>query len=88
MRYFRGTTDIGLFYLRESKQQLLGYVDAGYILHPHKGRSQIGYMFNCNGTTISWRSIKQTMMVTSSNHSEILAIHEASRECIWLKSMI
>ena len=24
----------------------------------------------------------------SSNHSEILAIHEASSECIWLKSMI
>ena len=45
-------------------------------------------MFNCNGTAISWRSIKQTMVVTSSNHSEILAIHEASRECIWLRSMI
>ena len=28
------------------------------------------------------------MIATSSNHSEILAIHEASRECIWLKSMI
>ena len=28
------------------------------------------------------------MVVTSSNHSEILALHEASRECIWLRSMI
>ena len=28
------------------------------------------------------------MMVTSSNHSEILAMHEASRECVWLRSMI
>ena len=28
------------------------------------------------------------MGVTSSNHSKIIAIHEASRECIWLKSMI
>ena len=28
------------------------------------------------------------MVTTSSNHSEILAIHEASRECIWLRSMI
>ena len=32
--------------------------------------------------------MKQTMVATSSNHSEILAIHEASRECIWLRSMI
>ncbi|GAV57477.1 hypothetical protein CFOL_v3_01014 [Cephalotus follicularis] len=28
------------------------------------------------------------MTSTSSNHSEIIAIHEASRECIWLRSMI
>ena len=28
------------------------------------------------------------MVATSSNHSEIIAIHEANRECIWLRSMI
>ena len=28
------------------------------------------------------------MVTTSSNHSEILAIHEANRKCIWLRSMI
>ena len=28
------------------------------------------------------------MVATSSNHSEILAMHEASRECVWLRSMI
>ena len=28
------------------------------------------------------------MVVTSSNHFEILAIHETSRECIWLSSII
>ena len=28
------------------------------------------------------------MVATSSNHAEILALHEASRECIWLRSVI
>ena len=28
------------------------------------------------------------MVATSSNHSEIITIHEASRECIWLRSII
>ena len=28
------------------------------------------------------------MVATSSNHSEILAMHEASRECVWLRSII
>ena len=73
---------MSLFYSRESKQQLLGYVDTGHLSNPHKGRSQTGYVFNYNGTAISWRSIKQTMVVTPSNYSEILAIHEASHECI------
>ncbi|WJZ95457.1 hypothetical protein VitviT2T_014227 [Vitis vinifera] len=88
LRYLHGTTDMCLFYSRKSKQQLLGYADARYLSDPHKGRSQIGYVFNCNGTTISWRSVKQTMVATSSNHLEILIVHEASRECIWLRSMI
>ncbi|XP_059627367.1 secreted RxLR effector protein 161-like [Cornus florida] len=77
MRYLRGTTDIGLFYLRKSKPQLIGYADAGYLSDPHTARSQTGYLFTCGGTAISWRSMKQTMTATSSNHSEILAIHEA-----------
>ena len=60
---------------------MLEYANAGYLSDPHKGRSQSGYVFNCNGTAISWRSVKQTMVATSSNHSEILAIHETS----WLE---
>ncbi|KAL0787015.1 hypothetical protein Bca101_003261 [Brassica carinata] len=31
--------------------------------------------------------MKQTIAATSSNHSEILAIHDASHECVWLRSM-
>ena len=88
LRYLNGTTDMGLFYSNKSKEKLLGYADVGYLSDPHKARSQTGYVFNYNGTAISWRSVKQTMVATSSNHSEILAIHETSRECIWLRSMI
>ena len=47
-----------IFYSKESKQQLLGYADAGYISNPHKAKSQIGYVLNCNGISISWRSFK------------------------------
>ena len=88
LRYLNGTIDMDLFYSNKSKEKLLGYADAGYLSDPHKARSQTGYVFNYNGTAISWRSVKQTMVATSSNHSEIITIHEASRECIWLRSMI
>ena len=88
LRYLRGTSDMGLFYSKAMEPQLLGYVDAGYLLDPHKARSQTGYIFTYKNTAISWRSFKQTMVATSFNHSEILAMHGASRECVWLRSMI
>ena len=31
--------------------------------------------------------MKQTLVATSSNYAEIVVIHEASRECVWLRSM-
>ncbi|KAK9101196.1 hypothetical protein Scep_024626 [Stephania cephalantha] len=87
-RYLRGTSDMGLFYSRGVKLNLQGYADAGFLYDPHKARSQTGYVFTCGNTVVSWKSVKQTMVATSSNHSEVLAIHEASRECVWLRNMI
>ncbi|KAJ9562984.1 hypothetical protein OSB04_008144 [Centaurea solstitialis] len=46
--------------------------DVGYLSDPHIGRSQTGYVFTIGGTPILWRSTKQTMVATSSNHAEIL----------------
>ena len=77
-----------LFYFKALEPQLLGYADVGYLSDPHKARSQIGYIFTYGDTVISWRSVKQTMVATSSNHSEILVMHKASRKCVWLRSMI
>ena len=88
LRYLKGTMDMGLFYSNTPNKNLIGYADAGYLSDPHNGRSQTGYLFTYGGTAISWRSMKQTIAATSSNHAEILAIHEASRECVWLRSVI
>ena len=88
-RYLRGTIDLGLYYSKESTTSgLVGYSDAGYRYDPHKARSQTGYLFCYNGTAISWRSTKQSLVATSSNHSEIIALYEAGRECVWLRSII
>ena len=80
------TTNLGLFYSKEST--LKGYADSGYLSDPHKACSQIRYAFTCGNISISWRSIKQTLTATSSNHFEIIALHEASHESVWLRSMV
>ena len=43
--------------------------------------------FTIGSTAVSWRSQKQTLVATSSNHSEIIVLHETSRECVWLRSI-
>ena len=67
---------------------MVGFADAEYLSDPHKSHFQTGYVFTIRNMTISWRSTKQTLVATSSNHSEIIALHDAIRECIWLRSII
>jgi len=87
-RYLNGAKDLGLFFQRNADSNMIGYTDAGYLSDPHNARSQTGYVFLHCGATISWKSSKQTLVATSTNHSEIIALYEASRECVWLRRMI
>jgi hypothetical protein len=61
---------------------MIGYTDAGYLFDHHNARRKTGYVFLYGGTTISWKSSKQTLVATSTNYSEIIALYEASRECV------
>ncbi|KAM3337655.1 hypothetical protein P3S68_031980 [Capsicum galapagoense] len=88
MRHQNGIKHMSLFHSKDCSPDLIGHTDVGYLSDPHKARSQIGYVFICGGTVISWRYTKQSIVATSSNHAEIIAIHEANRECVWLRSII
>ena len=87
LRYLQGTKDLGLFYTNQTKEGLVGFADAGYLSDLQNARSHTCYVFTHGGTAISWCSMKQTIAATLSNHAEILAIHEASRKCVWLRFM-
>ncbi|KAL0325286.1 UNVERIFIED_CONTAM: Retrovirus-related Pol polyprotein from transposon TNT 1-94 [Sesamum radiatum] len=79
LRYLRGTSDMGLYFERHENAKatnLVGYSDAGYLSDSHKTISQSGYVFMYGGTAISWRSTKQTLVATSSNHAELIALYE------------
>ena len=69
-RYLNGTKDLGLFFQRNTDSNMIGYTDAGYLSDPYNARSQTGYVFLHCGTTISWKSYKQTLVATSTNHSK------------------
>ena len=75
-------------YIKNPCDVLIGFADAGYLSDPHKRRSHTGYVFTMGNIAITWRSTKQTLVAASSNHAEIIALHEAVRECVWLRSII
>jgi hypothetical protein len=82
IQYLQGTKDLGLFYRRNQDLSVIGYADAGYLLDPHTSKSRTGYVFLCDGTVVSWKLSKHTLVSTSKNHSEIMALYGASHECI------
>jgi len=86
--YLKGTSDISLFYTNKDSADIVGHADAGYLSDPHKARSQTSYLFTYGGIVISWRSMKHSIVASSSNHTEIIVIHEASGEYVWLRSVI
>jgi hypothetical protein len=51
-------------------------------------KSQTRYIFLTGHTAFPWKSSKQYLTTTSSNHSEIISLYEANHECIWLKHVI
>lgn len=79
-----------LFYSNKptKKLDIAGYTHISDVYDPHKICSQKGYVFTYNNTVISCRFIKQNFVATFSNHSDILALHESDRECIWLRSSL
>ena len=69
--YLKDIMNMGLFYPNDSKSYLMCYPDADYLPDSHNGKSGRGYLFTCNGITISWRYVKQTITAISPNHAKI-----------------
>lgn len=66
--YLRGSEDLGLFYNKSSSPELIGYADSGFKTNTVTGKFQTGYIFLKNGAPVSWKSTKQTITPTSTNH--------------------
>lgn len=73
-----------LYYIRSTDPKLVRYSNTGYKSDITIAKSQIDYVFLRHRAAILWKSMKQTTIATSSNHAKIIALYEASRECIWL----
>ena len=87
LRYLRGIEDLELLYTQGKTTEIIGYTDAGFKSDKVSRKFQTGYIFLKNNAPIFWKSVKQTVIATSSNHSKLIAFHEVTKEALWLRSM-
>ena len=88
MRYVQGTKDYMLMYRQTDNFDLVGYSDADFASYIDSRKSTSGYIFIINGGAVSWRSVKQTLIATSTMEAKFISCFKATSQGVWLKSFI
>ena len=87
-RYLNGTQDLGITYKKMLKINLDGYTDADWGSNPVDRKSISGYTFLIGDGPITWTSKKQQTVALSSMEAEYMAASLATREAIWLRTLL
>lgn len=88
MRYLQKTKDYMLTYRRTDHLEIEGYSDADFAGCSDSRKSMSGYVFMLAGGAISWKSVKQTLVASSTMEAEFVACFEASKQGIWLRNFV
>nr|CAN83069.1 hypothetical protein VITISV_008960 [Vitis vinifera] len=76
MRYLQRTKYYMLTYRRSSHLEIVGYSDSDFAGYLDSRRSTSGYIFMLAGRAISWKSVKQTLIASSTIEGEFIAYYE------------
>jgi len=88
VRYLKGTRDLKLCLGGSSPVDLLGFSDSDWANCLDTRRSVGGYGFTLGSGLISWSARKQKTVASSSCEAEYTAAFEASKEAIWLRTLL
>ena len=88
LRYLQGTKNHMLMYRRSNKLEIIGYSDSDHAGCEDSRMSTSGYVYLLAGGAISWKSVKQTLVTSSTMESEFVACFEASNHAIWLRNFV
>ncbi|RVW26309.1 Retrovirus-related Pol polyprotein from transposon TNT 1-94 [Vitis vinifera] len=88
MRFLQRTKDYMLTYHRSSHLEIVGYSDSDFAGCLDSRRSTSGYIFMLVGGAVSWKSVKQTLIASSTMEAKFIACYEASNHGIWLRNFV
>ncbi len=87
-KYLKHTSDLGIIY-SGGNEQLDGYSDTDFATSDvDRRRVTSGCVFRLWGGAISWQTKKQPSVSLATGDAECVALPQASRELMWLRSIM
>ncbi|XP_035546630.1 secreted RxLR effector protein 161-like [Juglans regia] len=88
LRYLQGTKDYQHTFRRTDSLEVTGYSDSDFAGCSYSKKSTLGYVFLLASGAISWRSMKQTIITSSTMEAEFVACFESTVHGLWLRNFI
>ncbi|XP_075473989.1 secreted RxLR effector protein 161-like [Primulina tabacum] len=88
LKYLKGTTNVGLWYPKDSSLNLVGYSDADYDGYKVDRKSTSCSCQFLGKRLISWLSKKQTSIATSTTEVEYLAAGSCCAQMLWIQQQL
>ena len=88
LKYLRGTTSLGLQFVRSKKKEIIGFSDSSHNVDEDVGRSTHDHVFYLDESPITWCSQKQEIVALSSCEAEFMAATEAANKQCGFKSCL
>ncbi|KAA3488216.1 Retrovirus-related Pol polyprotein from transposon TNT 1-94 [Gossypium australe] len=86
--YLQRTKDYIVTYKRLDHLEVVRYSDSNFFGCQDSRKSTSGYIYLLVGGSISWKSVKQTLVASSTMVVEFVACYEASDLGIWLQNFV
>lgn len=89
LRYLKATAHYSLILGRKGANNvdLVGWTDSDWAQDPDTRRSIGAFIFDVAGSKIAWSSKKQPTVALSTVESEYMAMSNATKEAIWLRTL-
>ena len=88
MRYLQRTKDYLLTYRKSDQLEIIGYFDSNFAGCRDSMKSTSGYIYLLAGGVVSWKSVKQSIVASSTMATEFVACYGASNHGIWLQNFV
>jgi hypothetical protein len=87
LMYLRGSTNLGITYLRTNTDEVVAFSDADFA-GDAQARSTTGTIHYLSWGPVAWESRLQTVTASSTAEAEYIALHSCGQEIMWLKQFL